>query len=72
MCSKHLFPFFGRGDRASERANERAWGEQKMGRSREGASEKRENVCGKECSLFFRTRSQFCSLYELMDACYAG
>ena len=40
LRSRRLFPFFRRWNRASERANERAWGEQKEEEKREGLGRK--------------------------------
>ena len=64
------FPFSGRGagrrKRASERANERAWGEQKMERSREEWARRRGDE--EERTLFFCTRSQFRFLCALIGA----
>lgn len=77
-CVADGFSFSRRGDRASERANERAWGKQKKGRCGEGLSKKKEEERGGEerpgsisltpfpCFLFCRTSSQFRSLSVLL------
>lgn len=76
-CSRRFLPFSKRGDRASERENKHAWGEQKKGRSGEVAvNEKRRRSRRGLGRKFFPhcTRSQLRSLRVLLDmnSCYAG
>ena len=56
-CSRRFLPFFKRGDRESERESKHAWGEQKKGRSGEGAvnEKKRRSRKGLGRKSFFPT-----------------